>query len=541
MPRPPVDRSQVLDHLGLVAGMCAERGMGEVMDHATHQHPERRLVTTGHAVKAMVLNGRGCVHPQRSLIPPCFHHQPTSRLIAPAVAPEPLHDETRGRAFETLYAYGVTARSRLMAATAAPRLGWSPTLAPLESPSFPVDGRDNSDEAPSAQVMHLTRGSSRDQRPDLHHVMLELSVEPQAGIAVLMQPRSGKSRDAQEFGPGLRAHLEPLQPTYGTTSGVAASARYRADTLPHRAHTDLPWITRVPATLSEAQAALAQADPQAMAALREGDRAPEVTSTSGGVAPRGLLISSAPRQAQAQRTVATPRRQPSDTAVNTGTKRCRTALACEAEARQALATLEPGRQATCLEKRPVRATPRAGKRGRPGPDAQPDQVVYPIAAALAASRAVRQARVDQPSGFLLATKALDATHLPPQELWQGDNGQGPAERGWRFLKDPRVLASSLSLTKPERSMAWRMVRTVCLWVYAALAYRLRTVRKEEQATFPDHKSQPMQTPTARWVLPYVVGIHLLRIPGQWPLGLNLPEEHPQLLQLLGKSSERFYR
>jgi hypothetical protein len=74
-----------------------------------------------------------------------------------------------------------------------------------------------------------------------------------------------------------------------------------------------------------------------------------------------------------------------------------------------------------------------------------------------------------------------------------------------------------------------------------LAYRLRTVRKEEKATFPDQKSQPMQTPTARWVWPYVVGIHVLRIPGQWPLGLNLTEEHPQLLPLLGKSSERFYR
>jgi transposase len=213
-----------LDHLGLVAGMCEERGMGEVIDHATHQHPERRIVTTGHAVKAMVLNGLGFVNPQRSLIPPCFHHQPTSRLIAPAVAPEPLHDETLGRAFETLYDDGVTARYRLMAATAAQRLGWSPTLAPLESPSFHGDGRYTSDEAPSAPVMHITRGDRRDHRPDLNQVMLELIVEPQAGIPVLMQPRSGKSRDAQEFGPVLRAHLEPLHTTYGPTSGVAASA-----------------------------------------------------------------------------------------------------------------------------------------------------------------------------------------------------------------------------------------------------------------------------------------------------------------------------
>jgi len=57
MPDQPSDRRQVLDHLGLVAGMCDERSSGDVIDHATHQHPERRIVTVGNAVKAMLLNG----------------------------------------------------------------------------------------------------------------------------------------------------------------------------------------------------------------------------------------------------------------------------------------------------------------------------------------------------------------------------------------------------------------------------------------------------------------------------------------------------
>jgi Domain of unknown function (DUF4277) len=60
MPQPY--RSQVLDHLGLVAGMFDALGMGAVIDHATQQNPEARLVTGGQAVKAMVLNGLGVVH-----------------------------------------------------------------------------------------------------------------------------------------------------------------------------------------------------------------------------------------------------------------------------------------------------------------------------------------------------------------------------------------------------------------------------------------------------------------------------------------------
>ena len=44
-------RSQILDHLGLVAGMFDELGIGEVVDKATQQNPEMRDLTVGEAVK----------------------------------------------------------------------------------------------------------------------------------------------------------------------------------------------------------------------------------------------------------------------------------------------------------------------------------------------------------------------------------------------------------------------------------------------------------------------------------------------------------
>jgi hypothetical protein len=46
----------------------------------------------------MVLTGLGLVNPQLYRIPHFCQNKPTSRLIAPAVAPEQLHDDTRGRA-----------------------------------------------------------------------------------------------------------------------------------------------------------------------------------------------------------------------------------------------------------------------------------------------------------------------------------------------------------------------------------------------------------------------------------------------------------
>ena len=137
--------------------------------------------------------------------------------------------------------------------------------------------------------------------------------------------------------------------------------------------------------------------------------------------------------------------------------------------------------------------------------------------ALAMRIAARQALVDQHSCFILATNELDDTLLPPQELLAGYKGQVQAERGFRFLKDPQFLASSLYLKKPERIMALLMVMTICLLVYAALEYRMRTALKEHAATFPDQKGKRIQNPTARWVFHYFVGIPVLYLPQQGPI------------------------
>src|ERR671925_1086951 len=191
-------RSQTLDHLGLVAGMFDELGLGDILDHATHQNPEMRDLTVGEAVKAMVLNGLGFINQALYLVPRFFQDKPTSRLISLRVTPAQLNDDALGRALDTLYAYGVTELYSLVAATAAAHLGLTPRYAHLDSTSFHVDGRYNSEEEPEAEVIHITRGYSRDHRPDLNQGMLELIVEHQAGIPVLMQPLSGNSSDVKE-------------------------------------------------------------------------------------------------------------------------------------------------------------------------------------------------------------------------------------------------------------------------------------------------------------------------------------------------------
>jgi hypothetical protein len=66
--------------------------------------------------------------------------------------------------------------------------------------------------------------------------------------------------------------------------------------------------------------------------------------------------------------------------------------------------------------------------------------------------------------------------------------------------------------------------TMCWFVYETLAYRIHTTLKEHGALFPAHQGQRMPHPTTRWVLHDCVGMHVLSIPGQGLMILNLTNE-----------------
>ena len=100
-------------------------------------------------------------------------------------------------------------------------------------------------------------------------------------------------------------------------------------------------------------------------------------------------------------------------------KLCRTAFACAADAQHALTTFMHGLQATSLHEGTIHPRPRYSKRGRPGQDTAPAQVVYHITGALTSSLAAHEALVAPQSCFILATNELDERRLPPRPCWRG--------------------------------------------------------------------------------------------------------------------------
>jgi len=170
-------KSKVLDHLGLVAGMFEELEIGDRIDEHIAQDFDEREISVGQAVKALVLNGFGFVQQRLYLTPQFFERVPTERLIGEGVQPEHLNEGVLGRALDDLYEYGVTELFRDLAAHAAEKLGLTSRFAHLDATSFSFHGEYDSEEGPEDGVIRIQQGYSRDHRPDLNQVVLDMGAQ----------------------------------------------------------------------------------------------------------------------------------------------------------------------------------------------------------------------------------------------------------------------------------------------------------------------------------------------------------------------------
>ena len=555
-----IHKSETLEHLGLVAGMFDELGIGDLLDELVPQDLSQRKVSVGQALKAMVLNGLGFANRRLYLMPEFFRNKPTERLVGAGISPEHLNDDTLGKALDTLHAFGLTELYRSIARQAAERLGLGSgeevAMMHLDTTSFHVDGRYNSDECDddldeNAGVIHVSKGYSRDHRDDLNQVVLELITESRANLPMMMRPLSGNASDKTSFKDAIERHIEQLRGDDGggpssSVVVVTDSAGFTRECLAACQRQGLRWVMSVPATVGEAKRRLEEVVDtfEELRPLAEGYRYSAFSTIYAGVKQRWLVIYSEAARERAAKRVDKELLKQGEQERKAFDELCRETFHCPEDAWRALAAFR-GRlrvlevhDADVIERRHYKSA------GKPAADAVPESISYHLNGALAARIAARERRLVRRSCFILATNELDEDALADPEVLRAYKGQsGKVERGFRFLKDPMFLASTLYLKRVERVMALLMVMTVCLMVYAALEYRIRQTLAEHEASVPDQKGKPTRRPTAKWVFELFMDVHLLTITTEKTirtLVLNLREELKRLLKLMGPTYMELY-
>ena len=531
-------RGLIINHLGLVSAMYDELGIGELTERLIPQNDPRRIVSIGQAIKAMILNGLGFAHRALYLTPLFFEDKPVSRLIGEGIEADHLNDDVLGRALDDVYDYGPDTLYSQISALVVKRLGLSARFGHLDSTGFHVDGKYNSGEEPEEGVIRITKGYSRDHRSDLHQVCLQLICERQAGIPLLMKPLSGNNDDKTSFRETINAHIEQMKNSFGVKYVIADSAFYTAQTLKLMEKDNL-WISRVPETLNLATSVIHAVAPDLMSDIGQSSHI-SLGAEYSGIKQRWVVVYSPEAYQRGMKTVNKNCLNQSRAEFKAFSKLSKRDFACEAEARKALEDFKKIQKITFVTDAGIDALPRYNDKGRPAKNRKPDFYVYRIEGALASNLEERTRRLERKSCFILASNQLNQEELSDGELIAAYKDQQKVERGFRFLKDPLFMASTLFLKSPKRIMALMMIMTLCLLVYAALEYRIRETLKTHNQTFPNQKGKLITNPTARWVFQFFGGIHVLIVDRIHPLVLNLNENHLSLLRLLGPQYEKLY-
>ena len=528
--------SKTIEHLGLVSAMYDELGISEIVNQAIKQDLKQRTVNLGQLLKAMVLNGLGFAQRRLYLTPHFFSDKPIEQLIGSGIQADHLNDDALGKALDAFFAYGVTELFNLIAMSSVQRLKLTSKVVHDDITSFHVDGNYNANTKQSAVeeqgLIQITKGYSRDSKPNLNQVALELICEHQAGIPVAMQALSGNQNDKTAFENSVSLHVSQLR-SIGVKRVIKDSAGYTQKSLIELQKAGQDWIMRVPNTIKAVQNWTRKAQRSEFQDLTEGYSYQTRTEDYGGIPQRWLLVYS---QAGYERELVSQTKsltKLSQIEYQTLTKLSRLEFSCESDARAALSRVE--RKLVFINVLEVKIIPvvHYKKAGKPTMNSLSSKAVKLEFLLSSPSHALQQAAW---TGclFVLATSELDEQELSDEDVLVEYKGQARVEGGFRFLKDPMFLASTIFLKKVERVTALLMVMTVCLLVYAALEFRIRGVLRENASVIPDQKGKGTSVPTARWVFELMSGVYLLFVGGvERALTLNLRVEVRGLLALLG--------
>ena len=230
----------------------------------------------------------------------------------------------------------------------------------------------------------------------------------------------------------------------------------------------LRWVMSVPSTVGEARRRLEEVaeEPEKLRPLAQGYCYSAFWTTYAGVEQRWLVIySELAARKRATKQVDKQLIKQGEQERKAFDELRREAFHCPEDAWRALASFREKLKVLEVHGADVLERRRYKSAGKPAADAVPESVGYHLDGALAAPIAVRQLLLIRRSCLIVATNELDEEVLADEEVLGAYKGQSSkVEGGFRFLKDPMFLASTLYLKRVERVMALLMVMTVCLLV-----------------------------------------------------------------------------
>jgi transposase len=399
-------------------------------------------ITPGEAVAGMILHSLGVAHRPLSLTPRFFARRPLDLLFREGVDAEMFNRFKLGRTLDATYAYGCDLLFQDLALAVCAHEGIGLCFNHLDTTSFALTGAyiPERDE----QAMTITHGYAKDHRPDLKQAVLELMVSKDGGVPCVSKSWDGNTSDIQVFQERARGLMTALQ--------NAPSPRYLiADAkLSHEANAPnlqaLGCMTRIPNTISVVSQVIMQALTwESWHWLDETTCYQSVELCHDGMAQRWLVVCSQAALERAEATVTKAQPREYEAIEKQGVHLQAQRFATPEAAQQALAAMAKDWKYHQLEASRLIEHKRYARKGRPTPHTPLKASEWQIDSHVRPNEEALRHRLQVNACCVLGTN-ISASVLSDPEVMAAYKGQAQVEGGFRLLKEPLFVVSSLFVT-----------------------------------------------------------------------------------------------
>jgi len=514
---------KVLDHLGIVASTIDDIGLIKKVDSRVPMSLNKGVkVTIGQRVSAMIMNGLGFVNTRLYMFPEFLENKPVDRLIGSGVVAEDFNDDALGRALDVIHEYGTNKLFTEIAFEIGIEQDLIGKSIHVDSTSLSVHGEyevdEDSTESPGdikedsklVDIPKITYGHSKDHRPDLKQIVLNLATTGAASFPIMMESHSGNASDQKI----LYEAVERMK-TFCKTLKELPNFMYVGDSAMYSScvnnSADFIWLSRVPESIGEAKTLLQKEDTNlAWQDIGDGYRVCPIDSNYKGVKQRWCIVASEQAHEREMITLAKNITKEKEKANQELKTISRQQFACKKDAIEALNKLTKKLKYHQFEVQAI-AIRKHQKNGRPKKGVLGKITGYKLQGEVLASQ-IKIDLVKRMKGrFILATNQLDVKLLPTETILSEYKEQSKTESGFKFIKDNSFEVSSIFLKKPERISALMMIMTLCLMVYCLAQHRLRESLKEDNENIPNQNGKPTQKPTLKRVFKLFHGVQVLTI------------------------------
>ena len=414
-------------------------------------------------------------------------------------------DGALGRELENLHKYGIEQLFAELSYEICTEQGFDQASAHIDTTSFSFQGQYETEEEDAA--VEITYGYSKDHRPDLKQMVLEMAVSNE-GIPLLCVPWSGNANDSHIFHERLKKLKQSMDnPPLIIWDSKGYSQRNKA------CFQYLNFVSRVPGTYSAHDELIKQA-------IEEGEwmvldeTAQKYWKEFKQQDERWIVVHSRASRERSEKNL--EKQIPKEKASLTNKLKAlqRKSFSCEADARQAAKDIFAKAKYHVVSQIEVEAKEKHSGPGRPKKDSAKTLDHWRVSGAEIKEDEQKLLFLSEEEAcYIVVTNHPD---MPAGDVVKIYSEQSKVERGFRFLKDPQFFTSGMFLKKPERVQGLLMVMTLALMVYSIAERKLRKNLAANNETLPNQIKQETATPTLRWVFQLLNGINRvhLEIPGQ---------------------------